>query len=164
MAHAEALTRRDGWMNHLMQTLLQQAGVNVGQRVLDVGFRDTEELQAIASLVGPTGCVLGMDIVPQCVEAASEEEEMTRVCKPEGLICIIDFQRFSRFRFELYRLRSRLRGYPPTDIHPGFTREQLDRLMSRQQLEEVHYEELSIKWRIGSNEVSPFLLKVRRAG
>ena len=53
-----------------MLTLLQQAGVTLGQKVLDVGFRDVQELQAIASLVGTTGYVLGIDVVPQYVESA----------------------------------------------------------------------------------------------
>lgn len=52
-----------------MLTLLQQAGVTLGQKVLDVGFRDVQELQAIASLIGPTGNVLGIDVVQQYVES-----------------------------------------------------------------------------------------------
>ncbi|MCL0057344.1 methyltransferase domain-containing protein [Dehalococcoidia bacterium] len=189
-----------------MLTLLQQAGVTLGQKVLDVGFRDVQELQAIASLIGPTGNVLGIDVVQQYVESvrgklgelsvsnisvkegsvlnipADDQSfdmilckgvlhevrqldkaliEMRRVCKRDGLITVVDFQRFSRFRFELYRIATLLRGHRWSDVHPGFTREQLLRLILDQQLEEVSYQQLSDKWRMGFNAVCPFLLKVK---
>lgn len=191
-----------------MLTFLQQAGVILGQKVLDVGFRDVQELQAIASLIGATGNVLGIDVVSQYVERArgklgelsvsniSVKEgsvlnipaddqsfdmilckgilhevqhldkalmEMRRVCKRDGLITIVDFQRFSRFKFELYRIAALLRGHRASDVHPGFTREQLLRLILQQQLEEVSYQQLSDKRRMGFNEVCLFLLKVKRA-
>ncbi len=130
-----------------MQTLLQRAGIETGHRVLDVGFRNAEELKAIAARVGPTGHVAGIDVNPQHVEAVRGEldrlslgnvtadrgstldvpfddrtfdvifcrgvlhevrrigralEEMACVCKPSGILCIVDIQRFSRFRFEAY--------------------------------------------------------------
>jgi ubiquinone/menaquinone biosynthesis C-methylase UbiE len=190
-----------------MSTLLQQAGVTLGQRVLDVGFRDIKELRAIAALVGETGHVLGIDVATQYVETARQQlrelsvshisikqgsvldipadddvfdlvlckgilhevrqldralAEMKRVCKQDGLITIMDFQRFSRLRFELYRIAVRLRGRHCGDVHPGFTQEQLLRLLPPQGLEQVSYQQLPDKWRIGSNEVHPFLLKVRQ--
>lgn len=55
------------------QTLLQQAGVVSGKNILDVGFRDVQELQEIASLVGPTGSVFGIDINPLNVQSASKK-------------------------------------------------------------------------------------------
>jgi ubiquinone/menaquinone biosynthesis C-methylase UbiE len=58
-----------------MTPLLEQAGLAPGQSVLDVGFRDLDELWAIAALVGPTGHVLGIDVDPQTVEAAQRELE-----------------------------------------------------------------------------------------
>lgn len=156
-------------------TLLQQAGVTLGQIVLDVGFRDAEELQAIAALIGAPGYVLGIDIDAQHVETAYKKlraypnistamgsvldipvaehtfdlilckgilhevrqldqaiGEMARVCKQDGFITIIDFQRHSRLKFELYRLMVRLRGRHCIDVHPGFTRKHVLKLLSQQ--------------------------------
>jgi len=187
-------------------TLLQRTGIIAGHKVIDVGFRDVQELQAIASLVGPTGSVLGIDIIPRRVQSARQEleglsghaisvlrgsvldipadddafdlvlckgmlhevrqlgralAEMARVCKPEGLISILDIQRFSRLSFELYRLKALLRGRRTHDVHPGFTREQLLKLLSEQRLDEIKYEQLSSTWRLGSNAVPIFLLQAR---
>ena len=58
-----------------MTPLLGRAGIVAGQSVLDVGFRDLDELRAIAALVGPRGHVLGIDVNPQTVEAARRELE-----------------------------------------------------------------------------------------
>jgi ubiquinone/menaquinone biosynthesis C-methylase UbiE len=192
-----------------MRTLFQQAGMLGGGNVLDIGFRDLQELQEIASLIGPTGSVLGIDIESQQVKVACQQlanlpasnisaregsilhipaednwfdfvlckgvlhevrqldqafVELARVCKPGGHIAIIDFQRFSRLKFELYRLKLRLRRQPCVDIHPGFRRERLLGLLRQQQFEEVSYHQLSDKWRLGTNEVSPFLLKAKYKG
>lgn len=57
-----------------------------------------------------------------------------------------------------------LRGQPCIDIHPGFRRERLLGLLRQQQFEEVSYQQLSDKWRLGTNEVSLFLLKAKYKG
>ena len=56
-----------------MEVLLQRVGIETGHRVLDVGFRDLEELRAIAARVGLTGHVAGIDVNPQHVEAVLDE-------------------------------------------------------------------------------------------
>lgn len=88
--------------------------------------------------------------------------EMSRVCVEHGEICIIDFQRFSRIRFELYRIKTCLQGRSTSDVHPGFSRGQLARLITDHGLDVVRYQEYPDKWRMGSIEVHPFLLKAKR--
>lgn len=190
-----------------MQVLLQRVGIETGHRVLDVGFRDTEELRAIAARVGPTGHAAGIDVNPQHVEAARGEfgrlspgnvtadrgsmldipfddrtfdvifckgvlhevrrigkalEEMARVCKPGGILCIVDVKRFSRFKFEVYRWTSWLRGRRTGDVHPGFAHDRLQQSLRKVGFEEDHYEELPTTWRLGFNRVKPFFLRARR--
>ncbi|MFX0094162.1 MAG: class I SAM-dependent methyltransferase [Candidatus Hodarchaeota archaeon] len=190
-----------------MQTLLKQAGIVQGQKVLDIGFRDLRELQEIASLVSPTGHVLGIDINPDSIETAQKElknlslpnifvktgsilaipannhafdlilckgmlheiknlrkaiVEMTRVCKPAGLISIMDFQRFSRLKFMVYRFKVRFSRQQCDDIHPGFSQEQLRNLLSEQDLKELDYQLLPDIWQLGSIKVNPFLLRAEK--
>jgi ubiquinone/menaquinone biosynthesis C-methylase UbiE len=187
--------------------LFRQAGVAPGQNVLDIGFRDLEELQTITSLVGPTGHVLGIDINPRHVQIAAEKlvdlpspnisvkegsisaipaedgafdlvlckgilhevpqldqavAEMARVCRPGGLIAVMDFQRISRLKFELYRALVYLRSRRCDDRYPGFTREQLRRLLARHHLEEFDYRQLPDKGRLGFIKADRFLLKAKR--
>ena len=190
-----------------MQAQLQHVGIEVGHRVLDVGFRDTEELKQIAACVGATGYAAGIDINPQHVEAVRGElgrlplgnvtadrgsmldvpfddrtfdvifckgvlhevrrigkalEEMARVCKAGGILCVVDVKRFSRFKFEVYRWSAWLRGKRTGDVHPGFSRDRLQQWLRRVGFEEDHYEDLSSTWRLGFNRVQPFLLRARR--
>ena len=49
------------------------AGIEKGDHVLDVGFRDLSELRAIAKRVGSGGTVVGIDNDPMRVGAALEE-------------------------------------------------------------------------------------------
>ena len=88
--------------------------------------------------------------------------EMARVCREGGFVSILDFVRFAPFRFRLYQFSMHLRGKPCVDMHPGFTRIQLSRLLSQHQLEEVSYQRLPEKWRAGPFEADAFLLKARR--
>ena len=90
-------------------------------------------------------------------------EEMARVCKPGGILCIVDIQRFSRFRFEAYRWSRWLRGRRTGDVHPGFSRDRLQQWLRRAGFAEDHYEDLSSTWRLGFLRVRPFLLRARRA-
>jgi len=190
------------------QTLFQKVGIKLGEKVLDVGFRSVEELQEIASLVGPTGSVYGMDIDPLNVQSASQMlsqlpssdnvhvkvgsvlaipfddrsfdlvlckgvlhevkqlkkavAEMSRVCKPNGTLTIIDLQRFSRLKFQLYRFHARLSRHKPDDVHPGLTREQLLELLVNEHFEELQYQQLPVKGRLGFIEAPLFLLKAKR--
>jgi len=87
--------------------------------------------------------------------------EMARVCKAEGVVSIIDVQRFSRLRFELYRLKMRLSRRRCVDVHPGFTQEQLRKYLAYHQLEVILYEQLPERGHMGFNEVTLFLLKAK---
>ena len=178
-----------------------------GDSVLDVGFRDVQELQEIASLVGPTGSVFGIDTDSVNIQSASHMlsrlpsdnihvkdgsvlaipfddrsfdlvlckgvlhevkqlkkavAEMARVCKLDGILIIIDLQRFSRVKFQLYRFLASLSRHSLDDVHPGFTREQLLRLLVNEHLEELQYQQLPDKGRLGFIEAPLFLLKTRR--
>ncbi len=88
--------------------------------------------------------------------------EMARVCKRDGFLTIIDLQRFSRLRFELYRFLIRLLRGHCDDVHPGFTRNQLLKLLVHEQLEILRYQQLPDKGRVGFNKANLFLLKARR--
>jgi len=88
--------------------------------------------------------------------------EITRVSKPCGIVAIIDLQRFSRVKFELYKFQAFLRGHHCADVHPGFTREQLLKLLTYERLEELLYQQLPDKGRLGFNEANLFLLKAKR--
>jgi len=189
-----------------MRDLFQLAGVVLGKNVLDVGFRDVQELQELALLVGLAGSVFGIDINPENVQSASKKlaslspnihvkkgsvsaiplddcsfdlvlckgvlhevkqlekvfSEMARVCKRDGFLIIIDLQRFSRLRFIPYRFIVRLFGRHCDDVHPGFTREQLLKLLAHVQFEEILYQQLPDKGRLGFNEVNLFLLKAKQ--
>lgn len=180
--------------------------VEPGDCVLDVGFRDLVELRRIASQLGSTGFVLGIDTDPKVIDKAlvdleSEPDdrikvqqgsiiqvptsdaafdiiyckgilhevhyperafaELRRVCAEDGLVIIVDFQRFSRLRFELYRLKAKfLIGHCP-DQHPGFSRDQITRTVSSVGFLVEEYGSLKEVWRMGSIEVNPFILKIR---
>lgn len=73
--------------------------------------------------------------------------EMARVCKRDGFLIIIDLQRFSRLRFMLYRFIVRLLERHCDDVHPGFTREQLLKLLAHAEFEEIQYQQLPDKGR-----------------
>jgi|FaiFalDrversion2_1042247.scaffolds.fasta_scaffold21712_2 ubiquinone/menaquinone biosynthesis C-methylase UbiE len=190
--------------------LLQRAGIAVGQRVLDVGFGDAEELIILASLVGRDGHVIGLERDPlrisqakswlastaegqriSLLQGAAEQislpnecvdcvlckgvlhevrnikaalSEMTRVLKPSGTLVLIDFQRFSRIKFELYRVLSFVQqGRSCGDLHPGFRPEELKELFAACNLEVVG-EESAGMGRLGPYHIELFLLKGRKPG
>ncbi len=90
-------------------------------------------------------------------------QEAARVCKPGGVLCIVDVRRFSRLRFEAYRWGSWLRGRRTGDVHPGFSHDRLLLRLRRAGFDEDRYRELPATWRLGFNRVRPFLLRARRA-
>src|SRR5262245_8081219 len=65
-AHSETLSGR------YAPTLLRMAGLGPGQRVLKVGCGTGVVGRAAAAAVGPTGSVLGTDLTPGMVAAATE--------------------------------------------------------------------------------------------
>lgn len=190
--------------------LLQQAGLVLGMKILDVGFRDLQELKSLAELVGTQGSVYGIDVDSNHVVSAHEKLgdlpdhfnimvregsvleipaddntfdlvlckgilhevrdldrafiEMSRVCKQEGMISIIDFQHFSRIKFIIYKFLARLKGYQCDDVHPGFTQRQLQELLAQHSLTELHYQPLQEIWQIGFIKAHPFLLKAKLRG
>ncbi|MHA2294745.1 MAG: class I SAM-dependent methyltransferase [Candidatus Hodarchaeales archaeon] len=194
-------------MGSKSRDIFEQAGIIQGQKVLDVGFRDLQELQDMATLVGSTGHVVGIDINSQNVKTAQEEmetldysnisiakgsvlsipaenavfdlilckgilhevrelnkalKEMARTIKERGILTIIDFQRFSRVKFRLYKFKARRSGFQGDDIHPGFTRPQLLNLLTKQEFEEISFQLLPQKWTLGSYKLNVFLLRARR--
>ena len=77
-----------------MQDSFRRTGIEIGSRVLDVGFRDAGELKAIAERIGPTGCVVGIDVDPVRVESAREElvrQAAANVAVEEGSVLDIPF-------------------------------------------------------------------------
>jgi len=58
------------WFRAVNQRLFELAGLAVGQAVLDVGTGCGEPATAVASIVGPRGSVLGIDVAPAMLEVA----------------------------------------------------------------------------------------------
>lgn len=54
-----------------VRTMLELLDVRPGQRVLDVGSGSGWTTAILARLVGPEGCVVGVDVVPELVEDAA---------------------------------------------------------------------------------------------
>jgi SAM-dependent methyltransferase len=61
----------NGWLNLATETMLDQAGVQAGSRVIDIAAGDGGQSVAAAGRVGPSGQVLATDIVPDFVELAN---------------------------------------------------------------------------------------------
>jgi SAM-dependent methyltransferase len=64
------LDRFEGMIAPAGAALLQHAGVQAGERVLDVGCGGGATSRALAAAVGPAGSVLGLDISPVLVAEA----------------------------------------------------------------------------------------------
>src|SRR6266853_5079170 len=62
-----------GMFAPVAQALIEDAGITASLTVLDVATGPGEPALTIAGLVGPEGKVLGVDQVPQMVEAARRE-------------------------------------------------------------------------------------------
>ena len=86
--------------------------------------------------------------------------ELRRVCVDDGMVVLIDFQKFSRIKFEFYRLKARIRGKPCPNHHPGFSKDRIIRLANGEGFRIHEYRELSEHWRMGTIEAFPFLLKI----
>jgi ubiquinone/menaquinone biosynthesis C-methylase UbiE len=77
-----------------LQDSFRRTGIEIGDRVLDVGFRDAGELKAIAERVGPTGRVVGLDVDPERVESAREalvRQAAVNVAVEEGSVLDVPF-------------------------------------------------------------------------
>jgi ubiquinone/menaquinone biosynthesis C-methylase UbiE len=76
LGHSEREMRRLGAQARMFEPfthrMLQQAGLSRGMRVLDVGSGAGDVAFLCASLVGPTGVVIGTDKSPAAVETALE--------------------------------------------------------------------------------------------
>lgn len=57
--------------------LLRQAGIEAGQRVLDLGTGPGHVAFAVAKIVGPTGSVVGLDQDPRMLELANTRRDET---------------------------------------------------------------------------------------
>src|SRR3954454_17821213 len=56
----------------LTRRLLREAGVSAGARVLDVGSGAGHVSKLLADLVGPSGSVIGVESIPEALDAARE--------------------------------------------------------------------------------------------
>src|SRR5680860_1272085 len=69
---------------HLYDSLLTWAPIVSKERVLDIGCGSGGATRAAARIVGPEGMVVGLDLVPECVETARARtpEEMPVLFRP----------------------------------------------------------------------------------
>ena len=68
-------------------------------RVLDIPFGDST-----------SDVVFCKGVLQEVRRLKRTLEEMARVCRPGGILCIVDIKQFSRLRLEAYRARAWLRG------------------------------------------------------
>jgi len=75
--------------------ILKAAGLQAGDAVLEIGFRQIRAMQSFAELVGDQGRVTGMDINPEHVAKAQKElgeGSSTNILAVEGSILDLPFQ------------------------------------------------------------------------
>lgn len=88
--------------------------------------------------------------------------EMIRVLRPQGTLTIIDFQPIRRVKFILYWIAATISQQRLCeDRHPGFSREEIARLLSPYHLE-IDYQGLETIGRLGWLEVPLFLARARK--
>jgi ubiquinone/menaquinone biosynthesis C-methylase UbiE len=94
MGRSEAETRRLMAQHRLYgpftRRLLEDAGIEEGMKVLDVGSGAGDVALLAADLVGPTGSVVGVDQDPEVLEIASARTEasgLTNVSFHAGDLC-----------------------------------------------------------------------------
>ncbi|MGI9352399.1 MAG: class I SAM-dependent methyltransferase [Rhizobiaceae bacterium] len=61
----------NAWLNSVTETMLDQAGVVSGSRVIDIAAGDGGQSVSAAERVGPSGEVLATDIAPEFIELAN---------------------------------------------------------------------------------------------
>jgi len=66
------LSRQSALLDPLTQRLFNDAGIAPGMRVLDLGSGAGDVCMMLARMVGPEGCVIGLDHDPDAVEHARE--------------------------------------------------------------------------------------------
>ena len=66
----QRLQRQARMLRPITERLLVSAGIESGMRVLDIGCGPGDVSTLIADLVGPTGCVVGIDSNPEVIETA----------------------------------------------------------------------------------------------
>src|SRR5215472_16626175 len=71
----ERLSRQARAFEPFTRQLLQQAGINTGMRILDVGCGSGDVAFLAADLVGPTGEVIGADRAPAATQRATERAQ-----------------------------------------------------------------------------------------
>jgi len=89
-------------------------------------------------------------------------KELFRVCRPGGFLSIIDIQRFSRLKFGIYKILTRMKGHSSVDVYPGFTEDELRVLLEPYGFRVIEYRVFDTVWKMGFIEVNPFLLKAER--
>ena len=99
------LDRFEGMIAPIGEALLERAGYQPGERVLDLGCGGGATTLAIAQTVGPGGAALGLDVAPMLIaraqERAAKADSIARfVCADAATACLGEppFDRlFSRF-------------------------------------------------------------------
>src|SRR5262245_15723775 len=66
----QRLIDQSRFYGELTEDVLRRAGICTGMRVLDVGCGAGDVSLLVASLVGPTGSIIGIDRTPECVQLA----------------------------------------------------------------------------------------------
>jgi ubiquinone/menaquinone biosynthesis C-methylase UbiE len=83
MGRSESETRRlisqSNLYGRFTRRLLEDAGVEEGMKVLDIGTGAGDLALMAAEMVGPTGSIVGVDQDPQVLEAASARAEAARL-------------------------------------------------------------------------------------
>jgi SAM-dependent methyltransferase len=70
----------EGMFAPVTAALVQDAGIDPGQAVLDVATGPGEPALSLAAIVGAKGRVIGVDVVPAMIDAAGREAGRRRLC------------------------------------------------------------------------------------
>lgn len=106
--------------------------------------------------------ILCKNMLHEIIDLKLAISEMSRVCRTDGYIVIIDFSRFSRLKFMIYKIKVRLAGLPDDDVHPGISKKQITEMLSEQELAERDYQILPMVWKMGFIKANPFLLVLKK--
>ncbi len=96
----------------LTRALIEQAGINEGQSVLDVAGGAGEPSLTIAEVVGPTGSVTCTDAVPEMVEAARSEANRRGLKNIHFRVCSADSLPFADNSFDVIVSRLGVMFFP----------------------------------------------------
>lgn len=79
-AEHDRLIRQAGWLTSHTERCFREAGINLGQRVLDVGSGVGDVVLLLARLVGPTGEVVGVEQDARSIGRARDRVAEAGLC------------------------------------------------------------------------------------